>query len=239
MRRITDWGLLGSPFAPMPEQIDDTPDLLRRWHGGDRQALGVLLDRDRGWIRSAVRRQRGERLKRFDDTVDDMQDLMVEVLEYAPRFEVANQRQFRGLVSRMIRNLLIDKARKIKVRQPRGLAQGDALGESRISLDPALASMTSPSEAAAREEELQWLRIGIEFLDDEDRDVIRMHKFEGIPFAEIARRFEVEANTARMRCRRALLRLAGIVQRLQRDGIDSILDSAALPPNDDATGHAP
>ena len=41
----------------------ETGELLRRWHGGERGALDVLLERDLGWVRTHVHRRLGDLLR--------------------------------------------------------------------------------------------------------------------------------------------------------------------------------
>lgn len=206
----------------MSETADETFELLQRWHEGDRTALARLLERDRTWIEDRVRRRRSPALQGHDETVDSFQDLMLQALEYAPRFVAANQRQFRGLLARMIENQLIDKARKLQRRQ--GHAAMESLAaESRISLSPDHdAAMTPPDEAAARSEEIAWMRLGLEFLTPEDRQLVWKRQFEERSFVDIAKAGE-RAETLRMRFQRALLKLAGIIQRLQAGEVDSLL----------------
>ncbi|MFO1053293.1 MAG: sigma-70 family RNA polymerase sigma factor [Planctomycetota bacterium] len=202
----------------------ETVDLLRAWHAGDRNALLALVDRDREWVFGRIRRRRGARLREMAETVDHVQDLMLDVLEYAPRFLVASRAQFRALVARMIDNMLIDGARRI-ARRPAKAATPESLlaRESYVSLDPSLRLSDSPHEVASQKEELDWLRIGLEFLDDDERFVVHAHRLDGRTFVEIGTELGIEPNTVRMRCNRAVLRLAGIVRRLQSGGLDALL----------------
>ncbi|MCC6781728.1 MAG: sigma-70 family RNA polymerase sigma factor [Planctomycetes bacterium] len=214
----------------MTEDEFATVDLLRAWHGGDRAALLALVDRDREWVFARVRRGRGPLLQRDADTIDHVQDLMLEVLEYSPRFLVRDRAQFRALVARMIDNLLIDGARRA-ARRPRFASPVTAQTgqESIVSLDPALRVSDAPPERAAQAEELDWLRLGLEFLDDDERKVVRAHRLEGRTFVEIGSELGLEPNTVRMRCNRAVLRLAGIVRRLQSGGLDDLLAERGEP----------
>lgn len=202
---------------------DRTLELLERWHAGERTALTELVERDREWILAHVRRRRGPALQRDADTVDNFQDLMLEVLQYSPRFVVANRAQFRRLVARMVDNLLADRARWLARRRP---ADGDIASwssESRLCLDPALHVSDAPSAQAARAEEVDWLRLGMQFLDSEGRRIVYEHKLLGRSYVEIAEELDLQPNAARMRCNRALLRLAGILRRLQNGGLDELL----------------
>ena len=122
----------------------------------------------------------------------------------------------------MIENLLTDRARQVRRRSFAELTGGFA--ESRLSLDPTVRVATEPGEAAARNEELAWMRIGLEFLSDDERSLVERRQLEEQGFAEIADQDGGTPDAVRMRFNRALLRLAGIVQRLQGGGLDSVLD---------------
>lgn len=201
-----------------------TRELLERWHGGDRSAAAELVERDRDWILARVRQARGPMLRNDAETADHFQDLMLEVLDYAPRFVVASQAQFRALIARMVDNLLIDRARWLERRRPvRPATRPDWAGESRLCLDPALGDSQGPAAQAERAEEIDWLRLGLEFLDPEERRVVHEHKLCGRSFVDLADEFGLQANTVRMRYNRAVLRLAGILRRLQAGGLDGLL----------------
>ena len=131
---------------------------------------------------------------------------MLEVLEYSPRFLVGSRAQFRALVARMIDNMLIDGARRI-ARRPRKAATPESLlaRESYVSLDPSLRVSDAPDERASQQEELDWLRLGLEFLDDDERKLVRAHRLDGRTFVDIGEELGAEPNTVRMRCNRAVM----------------------------------
>lgn len=205
---------------------DETVTLLQRWHDGDRAALLRLLDRDREWIEGNVRSRRGPLLREFEETGDGVQELMLRAMQYAPRFLVANRGQFRALVARMIRHLLVDRSRSAR-RAPRPLtvSETDATG-ARLNLT-ADEAVTPPAQAAARSEELGWMRLGLEFLPAEERRLIKLRTFEELDFAGVGRELAVPANTARMRFNRGLLRLAGIIERLKQGELEHLLAEEA------------
>lgn len=201
---------------------DDTLELLQRWQDGDREALGSLVERDRDWIEDRVRRRRGGVLQAHGETHDDVQDLMLRALQYSPRFLCRDRSQFRALLARMIENLLTDRARSLASRQ-RERHLDSLFAESRLSLDPALARSGEASAAAMQNEELAWMRLGLEFLEPDERDVVWRRQILEQGFAEIAAADGVQPDAVRMRFNRALLRLAGIVQRLQAGRLRDLL----------------
>lgn len=200
---------------------DQTVALLRAWHDGAQDALAELVERDRSWIIERVRQRRGPLLQRHGETLDDAHDLIAEVLQYAPRFVVKSRAQFRALVARMIENALIDKARRVgRKAAPRWASH------SVLALDPSLVVESSVGAAAAHNEELDWLRLAIEFLDEKDRHIVRRARLEEASYVEIGAEEGVDPNTVRMRCNRAMLRLAGLVQRLQRGELGAVVEDA-------------
>ncbi|MCA8965088.1 MAG: sigma-70 family RNA polymerase sigma factor [Planctomycetes bacterium] len=205
---------------------DETRTLLEQWHGGDRQALATLVERDRRWVEDRVRRRRGASLRRLSETHDDVQELMVRALQYSPRFLCTDLRQFRALMARMIENLLIDRSRAAAARRQEYRLES-FLGDSRITLDPALAGGALPIEAAERNEEMAWMRLGLEFLDPEERDLIWRRQLLEHSLAEIGADLQIAPDAVRMRFNRALLRLAGIVQRLQAGDLQELLGADA------------
>lgn len=205
----------------MDEPQDQTLNLLSRWHQGDRDALMQLLERDRDWIAQRIRARRSPQLRQQAETVDDVQDLMLDALEYSPRFLAANRAQFRGLLARMIENRLIDRARGL-TRQGKALTlQSDA----RLSLNPELQARqpTEPGQAAMHQEELAWMRLGLEFLEAQERALVISRQFEEKSFVEIAAAEGLAADAVRMRFQRTVLRLAGIVQGLQAGKLAEML----------------
>lgn len=203
----------------MPDS-DDTMSLLQRWHLGDRDAVVSLIERDRVWVEERVRRRRGALLRQHGETMDDVQDLMLRALGYAPRFVCENRWQFRSLLARMIQNLVVDKARHLAGRR-REVTLG-LESQSQLMLSAA-ATGPAPLEAASRSEDLAWMRLGLEFLDDEERHVVWERQFEERTFPEIAAELGLQENAARMRFQRALVRLTGIVLRLRAGGLDGLL----------------
>jgi RNA polymerase sigma-70 factor (ECF subfamily) len=203
----------------------ETVALLRRWHDGDGQALEALLERDLPWIEEHVRRRLGPLLRRDNETQDIVQDTLVEVLRYGPRFLLQNHGHFRALLAKIVENELRMEhermtAKKRDVRRVRPLPS--AL--SAISLDPALGVPTRPEVAAERSEMQSWMRLALEFLGPDDRQVILLKEWDGLTFAEIGKRLGVAEDAARMRFNRALPKLAKKVEALQGGEIGSLLE---------------
>jgi RNA polymerase sigma-70 factor (ECF subfamily) len=207
--------------------VTETRDLLVRWHGGDQAALAELVQQDKDWIDAHVRRRLGPLLRRRNDTQDIVQQTLVEVLRCGPRFVVSDRGHLRGLLARMVENVLRvqanhHQAQKRDLRREQAALAAAATGDSILELDLP-AAVTRPDRAAERSETRDWVRLALEFLEADDRNAIVWRDYEDLPFAEIAERLGVAEDAARMRYRRALPKLAKALSSLREGKLDKLL----------------
>ena len=191
----------------MPSDGSETMQLLVAWHGGDRSALETLIERDLDWITQHVRRRLGPLLRARGDTQDYVQDAMIEVLQYGPRFVSASKSRFRNIVARIIENMLRDKHDWYKAKRRALSNERPIPTDSVLNLDNPRHSVTRPSENAFRHERESYVRLALEFLDPEDRKVILLRQWEERSFPEIGEELGISPDSARMRFTRALPRL--------------------------------
>ena len=76
----------------------ETKLLLARWHQGDAAALHALVQMHLAWIEARVRQRLGPMLRAKAETADFVQEAVVDVLRYGPRFVVSDAVQFRALL---------------------------------------------------------------------------------------------------------------------------------------------
>ncbi len=194
---------------------EETLALLERWYRGDRTALGALIDRDRGWIEAHVRKRLGPMLRARAETQDYVQDAMIEVLEFGPKFVPESHSRFRSLVARIIENMLRDKNDWYRAKRRAGSRERPIPNDSVLGLDRPIDSVTRPSKNAEQGEGASLLRIALEFLDPIDRKVILLRQWEEKEFAAIGTELGMSADSVRMRFNRALPRLALRVAELR------------------------
>lgn len=194
---------------------DTTPLLLERWHRGDETALAALVELHLPWLREHVQRRLGPFLRRHGDAEDYLQDAVLDFLRDAPRFQVRDGAQLRGLLARVVENTLRDKNDWFRAKR-RDLARSATVpSDSVLALDPALQRSTTPSRDATRNEIRDWVRLGLELLEAEDRKVILAREYEDRSFVEIGTELGMTANAVRMRWVRAVARLAEVMQQLK------------------------
>lgn len=200
----------------MSEDPESTIVLLRRWHAGERAALDRLLEIHLPWIRERVEVRLGPLLRARGASEDYVQDAMLEVLRYSPRFLIEDRAQFRALMARIVENMLGDQNDWFR-RKRRDLHRERPLpDDSVLMLDRPRDSVTRPSEHAIRGEQQAWTRLALELLEPDDRKLILLRQWEERPFAEIGREMGITEDAARMRFQRALGRIARKVEELAR-----------------------
>lgn len=196
---------------------------LEKWFHGNREGLDALVQRNLQWIHDRVRMRLGHLLRSKGDTCDYVQDAIVQFLQYAPKFLMSDENQFRALLAKIVENALRKKhdwftARRRAISRERPLP-----GDTVLCLDPALDKVRTPSQSAGRHEDEAWLRMGMEFLDPDDREVLVLRNWDNLSHKEIGRRLEISEEAARKRNKRAMLRLSKVVLSLRKRKIDSLL----------------
>jgi RNA polymerase sigma-70 factor (ECF subfamily) len=194
----------------------DTADLLKSWHHGKEASLRDLLSRNLEWIYERVRQRLGDRLRLRLESCDIVQDAAVQFLQYGPRILVSDEKKFRALLARIVENVLRDKNDWFTARR-RAISLEQPLPEDTILyLDPGEGQPKTPSMSAQRHEEEAWLRLGMELLDPEDRELLVLRQWDHLSFEEIGERLKITGDAAWMRHKRAVDHLAKKVGDLRR-----------------------
>lgn len=204
--------------------MDETRELLVRWHGGDAKAMAELVEQERPFVESQVRSRLGNLLRRRVDTQDIVQETMLHALKNAPRFLLSDRSQFRGLLTRMVENRLRSSAarqqrQKRDQRREASLAPADGVP---LDLDRP-SPVTDPGDAASRDDVRTWVRLALELLDADDREVLVLRDYQEMSFEQIAGETGESPDTVRMRHRRALPKLARALARLKAGQLDDLL----------------
>ncbi len=203
---------------------DRTLELLQRWNEGDQEALNLLVEKNLPFLAARVRKRLGPFLRRKEETMDIVQEAMVEFLRYGPRFLLSSEGQFRALLAKVVENVLRDRydwftAKRRDLHRERPLPSDTLLG-----LDPGVKSPTTPSRAAERNEEEARIRLALELLPPPDREVLVLRLLEEKGFKAIGGSLGIGEDGARMRFRRALPKLARKVEALERGDLEKALE---------------
>jgi RNA polymerase sigma factor (sigma-70 family) len=195
----------------------EIPD--NRLASDDRNVLDAWLAQELDWIRRLVERRVGARLRRLEDAQDVVQETLLAAIRYGPHLATGRREDARAVLARVVENRIRDRvewhgrARRSPEREH---------GDSRSPEDQPFHD--TPSSEAMRNEDSASLHLALELLDPDDREVIRLREFEGLPFSAIADRLDVGASGARMRYRRALPKLARKLAALKRGALHEAID---------------
>lgn len=195
----------------------ETTQLLERWHDKDPEALQLLLERHLPWLRSRVRRSLGTKLRAKEESVDIVQDAAAEFLRYGPRFRVPDTARFRALLARIVENVICDKHDWYTARR-RAMSREQPLAPATV-LELGGGTTASPPERCERAEWEAWVRLGLELLDPEDRQVVVLRQWDNLSFEAIGEQLGLTSDGARMRFNRALPKLAMRIKELQRGSV--------------------
>lgn len=173
-----------------------------------------LLRRNLDWAREFVSRRLRRELRGDAETIDFVQEAMLSLVRRgAPA--VRDDDEFRALLSRVLENDLRDRNRYVhrECRDVRRVLGG--LSDTVLRVDPPARGVTSPTARVDRDEREAWIRLALELLAPEDREVIRLREWDELTFEQIGEKLGVAPDAARMRYQRALPKLARKVAALR------------------------
>jgi RNA polymerase sigma-70 factor (ECF subfamily) len=197
---------------------ETTDDLLRQAKAGDATALGALFARYRDRLRKLVRLRLDRRLSGRIDASDVLQDAYLDVARRIPEYAAAPTVPFYIWLRSLTGQRLIDLHRRHLGAEMRdagrevSLYRGALPAASSVSLaHHLLAGLTSPTQAAVREELQLRLQEAINSMDALDREVVVLRHFEELTNAEAAQVLGIETSAASKRYIRAIRRLKAIL----------------------------
>lgn len=190
-------------------------ELLESWRGGDRAALEALLARLLPWLQGEVHRELVSQRFSVQDSMDFVQDAAIDVLTRGPKFVPQSGAQLRSLLRRVALNDIIDQRR----RAARRGGHIESLQGSRGSFSgfgPRQRTSEGPSRIVELDENAKWIRLALQFLEPDERDLILASEVEELDWATIAREHALpSADAARIRCLRLKPKLANLLRRVR------------------------
>lgn len=190
-----------------------TQALLEQARAGDAEALERLFRDHRAYLRRVVAVHIGKQLRSRVDASDVVQETQMVAArrlgDYLQRQPVA----FRLWLRQIAQDRLVMAYRRHIGAERRSVRREVALPQrSSVQLARQLSGgEASPSQQAARAEQVRCVRTALSRLAPADQDVLIFRNYEQLSFAEIAYVLRIEPATARKRYGRALLRLSKIV----------------------------
>lgn len=174
-----------------------------------RAELEALLAPRVAPLRAWVKRRSGRALTAREPVSDLVQSALADMLEHAGRLRFTDETAFRRWVEQVALHKLVSKvrfhaARKREATRIAHLASGvfDLPDHARSSI------AQSPSQHAARAEDLERLAAALDQLHADDREIVVLRRFLDVPTPEIATLLAMPESTVRWRLARAMAQLA-------------------------------
>jgi len=206
--------------------MDSPPsaDRIARARQGDQHALSELFAEHQPRLVRMVELRLDASLRRRFDPSDVVQEAWIEVVRRFPEWCAQTAYPFHVWV-----RLITSQALAQMQRRHLGAGMRDAMREvqspeSRIGISAAsaadafIASATSPSQAARREELRSRVLAALEELDELDREIVALRHFEGLSNEDAAAELSIEPAAASKRFARALVRLRPALASLAAEG---------------------
>jgi RNA polymerase sigma factor (sigma-70 family) len=183
---------------------DSTISLLPLAARGDRQAIDILVERMRPYLRRFGRGRLPRWARSRGDTEDLVDESLIRALKHLPRFENQTIKDFRAWLHTVFRNLVTDEKRFVgRVGVGRELPADVE--------DPGL----SPEEQVVEQAQASVFEQALKRLGPRDRRFIVYRLQHGCSFQELADALDKpSADAARMTYNRALQRFQVEVKRL-------------------------
>ncbi len=178
-------------------------ELVKVYVQGNESALEVLIDRHQAKVYSYII----TRIRDKEMANDIFQDVFVKIIQTLKKGQYNEEGKFLPWVLRIAHNLVIDQFRREK-RMPTVSGNDDYDVFDFVK-----------DEVPNRESEMIWgqiegdIRKLIEYLPEEQKEVLRMRHYEDMSFKDIADATEVSINTALGRMRYALINLRKLIDK--------------------------
>ena len=187
----------------------ETERLLSQAQRGSTAARDELVDRHLEAVRALVDRRFDPKLHPRVDPSDIVQETQIEAAGRLNEYLQRRPMPFRlWLLKTAHERLLKVERQHLRTAKRSVLREVPIPDRSSLQLGRSLiASGTSPSRQASRQERAQRVRRVMARLSETDREMVMLRNFEGLSNLEAACLLEVEPETAKKRYARAILRL--------------------------------
>ena len=187
----------------MNAQVLSDRVLLNNYLSGDCSAISQLIERHSRRVRDYIRMM----VKDVDLADDIMQETFIKAVRFIDEGRYTDNGKFLSWVLRIAHNRVLDYFRQQK--SARTVNESDAgydvLGSMRF------AEQNIEDKMVAEQIEADVRRM-IDFLPDEQREVVQLRYYSGLSFQEIADQTGVSINTALGRMRYALINLRKLIK---------------------------
>lgn len=189
-------------------------ELIQRYRQGEEQALSLLFERYRQYLRVLAETQMGRMLKGKCEASDLVQQTLLEAYRDFAGFQGNQECDLIAWLRRILAHNLFNEARHHGAQQ-RDAAREVSLEQIQVGLDRSsialgrclAADTPAPSQIASQREAAVRLADTLSRLPADYQTVLLLRVFEGLPAEEVAQRMNRTAGAVRMLQLRALTAL--------------------------------
>lgn len=184
-------------------------NLIRRIRTGDQNALAELMERYRGQLLATASRKMSDLLKRSVEPDDVVQEAVTYCLKTFTEIDCKALDPM-PWVHQVLERKIVDAHRHHAAQKraaDKGVPLSGATDSSPGLIDLLIASITSASQAFARNRREERLMIAMQQLTQEQQDALRMRYVENLPSKEIADKLGKSDGAIRVMLTRSLRQL--------------------------------
>lgn len=190
----------------MNTEFRSDQELLKTYVDGNKAAIEQLIERHRRKVYNYILMM----VKNQSIADDIFQETFIKVIASIDRGKYAESGKFVSWVLRIAHNQIIDHFR---AKKSTGHVTNDDVGFD--ILNQIKYSDANIEEVMIRDQISEDVRKLVDFLPDEQREVVILRHYMGLSFKEIAEQTEVSINTALGRMRYALINLRKLIDEKQ------------------------
>jgi RNA polymerase sigma-70 factor (ECF subfamily) len=185
--------------------------------GGDESALNQLCKVYGPRVHWIIRLRMGKELRSKLESMDMVQDTLVQALNGISDFTYKNEGDFVRWLSTIAENVLRGNLKKLHagkrdIRREVSLEGYAAINGSRFIRDPGPIDTATPSVIMSRKEDLTQLEKALDKLKPEYKEAIILTKIERLSYTEISERLGKSNEAVRKLISRAILALANVFE---------------------------
>ena len=197
---------------------DLSKELVESAQRGDRDALNERFAFSWPQVLQAVRRKMGSRLRRFQDSYDVVQGTLEEAFRQFKNFQWQGEGSFKYWLYTLARNRLRKDAHFYSAKKRGGGKLPGFLKTGRAGdggFRPA-DTMTGSRLAQMNERKIR-VRLAMDRLDREKREILELREYLGLSHMEIGQALRLEPDAARMRVVRAKEALVKAIMEVKQE----------------------
>jgi RNA polymerase sigma-70 factor (ECF subfamily) len=187
--------------------------LMRRARGGDESAFGALVERHVGALRARIAEHLPGALSRKVSVADVLQETRIVAFDRLSAYDEARGSPGAWLLG-IARNKALQAARRHGATAKRGAHREVSRG-ARVDTANFLGGEPTPSEVAVTRELAERIRLAMDELPEDYREVLHLAQEKGLALAEVAERMGRSREAIKKLYGRALCRCREVFRRLE------------------------